>query len=73
MSRLDLESSVDAVTCPCLIVAGASDRWRDAAALEALAEILPHGQFVRLDAGHYMLFHNVDLLARVLEGFLGTR
>jgi 3-oxoadipate enol-lactonase len=73
MSRLDLESSVGAVTCPCLIVAGARDRWRDAAALEALAEILPRGQFVRLDAGHYMLFHNVDLLARVLEDFLGTR
>jgi pimeloyl-ACP methyl ester carboxylesterase len=72
MSRLDLESSVGGVGCPCLIVAGTRDRWRDPAALEALAGKIPHGRFARLDAGHYMLFHDVDLVAGALDGFLGA-
>jgi 3-oxoadipate enol-lactonase len=73
MSRLDLESTLNSVACPCLVVAGARDQWRDAVALEGIAKRIPDGRFARLDVGHYMLFHDAGLVAHTLKDFLNAR
>ncbi len=72
MTRLNLEPLLSSIRCPCLIVAGHQDKWRDAADLRALASRFPNGQFALVDGGHYMLLRNVDLVMLPLRFFLGT-
>lgn len=66
----DLRGRLGSVTCPVLVVAGSDDFWIQLAVAEETAQMIPRGEFLRLDGvGHYPM-EEIDGFSATLAGWL---
>lgn len=68
----DLREAIEAIACPVLAVAGASDAATAPALLDLVHERIPHSRLVTLDAAHLSNVEREREFTDALAGFLGA-
>lgn len=53
--RVDIESSLDAIRAPCLVIGATEDRWVDISCSRHLASRITHASLLELPAGHLVI------------------
>jgi pimeloyl-ACP methyl ester carboxylesterase len=53
--RVDIESDLSLITCPCLVIGGLQDRWVDISKSRHIASQISHSTLVELPAGHLVI------------------
>lgn len=53
--RIDIESSLDEITAPCLVIGGIEDRWVDISKVRHIASRIPQATLLELPAGHLVI------------------
>lgn len=65
-ARVDVESSLAAITAPTLIIGGLQDRWVDIAHSRSMADAIADSKLVELDVGHVSLTEKAPEVTQLL-------
>lgn len=64
-------NNLEAVACPCLIVAGTHDQSAPPKTMAKMADRIPTARYVELDAGHGLPLETPETLASAISDFRG--
>lgn len=65
-SRIDIESRLDDIAAPTLVIGGVTDRWVDIAHSRAMADTIKDARLVELDCGHVSLTEKAQEVTELL-------
>lgn len=67
LAQTDMTPDLAQLQVPVVCVAGTQDAFRPPDYVQSLAQIIPHAQFVEIDAGHHHADHAPETVARILR------
>lgn len=70
-TRIDIESSLSAVSARCLVIGGLEDRWVDVSKSREIAERVGGARLVEVDAGHLLIGERADVVASLIADHVG--
>jgi 3-oxoadipate enol-lactonase len=70
LAAMDVDADLPNITCPVMVLAGATDQTRPAALVQSVAARIPGARFAVVPSGHVMPMLTPALVAETLEAFL---
>jgi 3-oxoadipate enol-lactonase len=69
LAEVALESSLQQIACPCLLLAGRHDQMRPPAQVERYAALFRRAELAIIDSGHIMVVQAPDAVAQAMRTF----